>query len=78
MTFVIFGIYVNFKNFGTRKTNFGQFSMFFDLVGSGISNVDMTMTRSLIGILKSYYPNSINYLLIFEMPWVFNGKRDYH
>lgn len=57
-----------------RKTNHGRFSMFFDLSGCGLSNFDMNMTRNLIGILKGYYPNSINYLLIFEMPWIFNGN----
>jgi hypothetical protein len=26
------------------------------------------------GVFKDYYPNMLNYILVFEMPWVLNGK----
>jgi hypothetical protein len=25
-------------------------------------------------LLQDYYPWSLNYILVFEMPWVLNGK----
>ena len=26
------------------------------------------------GVFKDYYPEMLNYILVFEMPWVLNGK----
>lgn len=40
---------------------------------AGLSNVDMELTKYLIGLFKSYYPNYLNYIIIFEMPWVLNA-----
>jgi len=28
-----------------------------------------------LGVFKDYYPNMLNYILVFEMPWVLNGKK---
>lgn len=56
-----------------RKTNHGRVSMFFDMADCGYNNLDLSVTRVLIGVMKSYYPNVINYLITFEMPWIFNG-----
>jgi CRAL/TRIO domain. len=41
---------------------------------SGLANMDMDYTKYLIGLCKQYYPNFLNYIVIFEMPWVMNGK----
>ena len=27
-----------------------------------------------VGVFKDYYPEMLNYILVFEMPWVLNGK----
>ena len=27
-----------------------------------------------LGVFKDYYPWMLNYILVFEMPWVLNGK----
>jgi len=40
---------------------------------AGLSNMDMELTKYLIGLFKSYYPNFLNYIIIFEMPWVLNA-----
>ena len=40
---------------------------------AGISNMDMEFTKYLIGLFKSYYPNFLNLIIIFEMPWVLNA-----
>lgn len=40
---------------------------------AGLSNMDMEFTKYLIGLFKSYYPNFLNLIIIFEMPWVLNA-----
>lgn len=44
------------------------------MMGSGLSNLDMEFTNYLINLLKMYYPAFLNYIIIYEMPWVLNGK----
>ncbi|XP_050424517.1 motile sperm domain-containing protein 2-like isoform X2 [Adelges cooleyi] len=56
-----------------RMTNGDQITIFFDLMGSGLSNLDMEFTNYLISLLKTYYPAFLNYIIIFEMPWVLNA-----
>lgn len=57
-----------------RLTNGDQITIFFDMMGSGLSNLDMEFTNYLINLLKMYYPAFLNYIIIFEMPWVLNGE----
>lgn len=57
-----------------RLTNGDQITIFFDMMGSGLSNLDMEFTNYLINLFKMYYPAFLNYIIIFEMPWVLNGK----
>lgn len=57
-----------------RLTNGDQITIFFDMMGSGLSNLDMEFTNYLINLLKTYYPAFLNYIIIYEMPWVLNGK----
>lgn len=57
-----------------RTTNYDLVTIFFDLSNCGLKNLDLDYTISIVNILKSYYPNSVNYILIYEMPWVFAGK----
>lgn len=49
-------------------------TIFFDMEGCGLANMDMEFTKYLIGLFKQYYPYFLNYILIFEMPWVLNGE----
>lgn len=44
------------------------------MMGSGLSNLDMEFTNYLINLLKLYYPAFLNYIIIYEMPWVLNGE----
>lgn len=57
-----------------RQTNGDQITIFFDMMDTGLSNMDMEFTKYLISLNKYYYPAFINYILIFEMPWVLNGN----
>jgi hypothetical protein len=49
-------------------------TLVFDLAGCGLKNMDMEFIQYLIGIFRDYCPYSLNYILVFEMPWVLNGN----
>lgn len=49
-------------------------SLFFDMDGAGLSNMDMDYTKYVISLFKNYYPHFLNYIIIFEMAWVLNGE----
>lgn len=57
-----------------RNNNLDRITIFFDLANCGLKNLDMDYTINVVNILKSYYPNAVNYILIYEMPWVFAGE----
>lgn len=42
--------------------------------GAVLGNMDMEYTKYLINLFKDYYPNFLNFIIIFEMAWVLNGK----
>lgn len=44
------------------------------MMDTGLSNMDMEFSKYLISLNKQYYPAFLNYILIYEMPWVLNGK----
>ena len=48
--------------------------MFFDCSNCGLKNMDMEFIQFIINCFKDYYPWMLNYILVFEMPWVLNGK----
>ncbi|CAG9855784.1 unnamed protein product [Phyllotreta striolata] len=53
-----------------RLTKGERITIFFDMEGCGLSNMDMEVIKYLIGLFKEYYPYFLNYILIFEMPWI--------
>lgn len=59
--------------FRSREHKGNQITIVFDMQDSGLSNLDMDYTKYLINLCKSYYPYFLNYILIFEMPWILNG-----
>lgn len=56
-----------------RQYNGDQITIFFDMTDTGLSNMDMEFTKVIISLNKCYYPHFLNYILIFEMPWVLNA-----
>lgn len=56
-----------------REGNGNQISLFFDMADAGLSNMDTEFTKYLIGLFKSYYPNFLNYIIVFEKPWILNA-----
>lgn len=50
-----------------------QIRVMFDCKEAGLKNMDMEFVQFLIGCMEDYYPDPLNYILVFEMPWVLNG-----
>lgn len=57
-----------------REANDDYITFMFELTDAGLSNVDMDFTKYIITTLKSYYPYSLNYILVYDLPWILNGK----
>lgn len=51
-----------------------KISVFFEMTGAGLSNMDMEFVQYLISLFRDYYPFFVNYIFIFEMSWIMNGK----
>lgn len=45
----------------------------FDMSDSGYANLDMEMIKFVVTCLKTYYPCLIEYMIIYQMPFVFNA-----
>lgn len=56
-----------------RESNDDYITIVFELSDAGLSNVDMEYTKYIIGTLKNYYPYSLNYILVFDLPWILNA-----
>jgi hypothetical protein len=48
-------------------------TLVFDLSNCGLKNMDMDFIQYLIGVFRDYSPWSLNYILVYEMPWVLNA-----
>jgi len=48
--------------------------LLFDMSEAGYSNLDMDMIKFVVNCLKTYYPGLIDYMMIYQMPFIFNGK----
>jgi len=57
----------------SRQEDGGQFTVVFDCQGAGLKNMDMEFVQFLIGVMRDYYPDPLNYILVYEMPWVLNA-----
>jgi hypothetical protein len=56
-----------------REDGGEQFSIVFDCRNAGLKNMDMEFTQFMINTMKDFYPDPLNYILVFEMPWVLNA-----
>ena len=58
-----------------REEQGEQITLLFDCRTAGLRNMDMEFVQFIIGTLKEFYPDPLNYILVLEMPWVLNGER---
>lgn len=56
-----------------REIHLSKCTVFFDMDGTGLSNMDLEFIKMIIETFKQYYPNCLNYIIVFEMAWVLNG-----
>merc|ERR1719348_721372 len=56
-----------------REEDGDEITILFDCRNAGLKNMDMEFMQFIIGMLKDYYPWMVNYILVFEMPWVLNA-----
>lgn len=56
-----------------REEKGKMISMVFDMDGTGLSNMDIDLIKDFIGLFNYYYPNFVNYIIIFNMPWIMNA-----
>ncbi|XP_058829767.1 motile sperm domain-containing protein 2-like isoform X2 [Topomyia yanbarensis] len=56
-----------------REARDDYITFMFELTNAGVSNVDMDYTRYIITTLKNYYPYSLNYILVYDLPWILNA-----
>ena len=57
----------------TREEPDKQMTLVFDCAGSGMKNIDLDNMQFMINSFKEDYPWCLNYILVYEMPWVMNG-----
>ncbi|CAN7998704.1 unnamed protein product, partial [Ixodes hexagonus] len=43
-----------------------------DCNGSGYANLDMDLISFLISLFKEYYPWALGFIMVYDMPWLFN------
>ncbi|XP_013189019.2 motile sperm domain-containing protein 2-like [Amyelois transitella] len=56
-----------------REENGKCVTLFFDMEGCGLGNMDMELIKYLISMFKLYYPLFLNYIVIYQMPWVLSA-----
>jgi len=56
-----------------QEENGDKITIVFDCANCGLKNMDMEFIQFIIGCFKDYYPCMLNYILVFEMPWVLNA-----
>lgn len=56
-----------------REERGEEITIMFDCRSAGLKNMDMEFIQFIIGVFKDYYPQMLNYILVFEMPWVLNA-----
>jgi len=56
-----------------REEQGGMISWVFDCKGAGLKNMDIDIINYIIEVMTHYYPWILNFIYIFEMPWLMNA-----
>jgi len=56
-----------------RQEHGRRITMFFDMGDAGLSNVDIPFISYLINLFKLYYPDMLNAIIVFELPFILNA-----
>ncbi|KAK0064679.1 motile sperm domain-containing protein 2 [Biomphalaria pfeifferi] len=52
---------------------FSQVVVLLDMTNCGLVNMDIDFVQYIISLFKFYYPTFLAYILIYDMPWIFNA-----
>ena len=63
-----------YLNVACREEKGKRITMFFDMGNAGLSNVDIPFISYLISLFKLYYPDLLNAIVVFELPFIMNGE----
>ena len=50
-----------------------KISWVFDCKGAGLSNMSLDLVNYIIYLMENCYPEILNFIYIFEMPWLLNS-----
>ncbi|KAH8378932.1 hypothetical protein KR009_002140 [Drosophila setifemur] len=56
-----------------REQHMTQLTIVFDMAGTGLATMDLDFVKRIVETFKLYYPNALNYILVFELAWVLNA-----
>ncbi|XP_039229431.1 motile sperm domain-containing protein 2 isoform X2 [Drosophila yakuba] len=56
-----------------REQHLTQLTIFFDMAGTGLATMDLDFVKRIVETFKQYYPNTLNYILVYELAWVLNA-----
>ncbi|KAH8239081.1 hypothetical protein KR032_000501 [Drosophila birchii] len=56
-----------------RENGLGKITIFMDMTGSGLSNLDLDFIKAIIGVFETKYPYAPNYILVHELPFLLNA-----
>jgi len=56
-----------------KQTKGDKITIFFEMTGAGLSNFDLEFVQYLISLFRDYYPDLLNYIIVFEMSWILNA-----
>lgn len=69
--------WINVGYFFSREEKGEQISWFMDCKDAGLKNLEMEFIKFTIDVFKLYSPYSLNYIFVYEMPWVLNGNKNF-
>eukprot|EP01137_Pigoraptor_chileana_P028774 Opistho-2@1077 len=65
--------HLNYHFSTAMATETEQITVLFDLSQAGLGNMDMDLMKFFIDGFKFHFPNFLNLLIVYEMPWLMNA-----
>ncbi|KAI3389006.1 hypothetical protein SNEBB_006659 [Seison nebaliae] len=56
-----------------KNVNENQLSILLDFTGSGITSIDLNISRFIVDVFKNYFPAFLGVFLLYKAPWIMNG-----
>ncbi|BFF98098.1 motile sperm domain-containing protein 2 [Drosophila madeirensis] len=56
-----------------RENNLEKITIFMDMTGSGLGNMDIDFIKNIVNLFETKYPYVPNYILVHELPFLLNA-----